>query len=265
MQEGSIAPTAPDDDEPERLSMTEVELSASDALEPDDEDLTRAGEPSEPRGPRPGETSLFNPSSRPPPAPSVPPVVRPSGRAAAHAQAATRSTAPAPADEGSWWLRPLLLLVLVGSAFVISYLAVYFYTRETPRPAASTPASALPPVPIEPAAVAPDPTPAPDPTAPSNGTANLVPTAGDTRDAAPFLDGGALEPGQGLIVVRAPRRGASAVDVTVDQQPVGRAPLVLRQPVGFHRVRFRAGIITSFQSASVREGQATVLDPPSDR
>ena len=88
---------------------------------------------------------------------------------------------------------------------------------------------------------------------------------GRYRDPAPYLDGGTLPEGTGMLVVAAPRHGASAVEVSVDQHPAGNAPVTLTLPAGFHAVRFRAGIITSYQFATVRAGVAVMVDAPSDR
>jgi hypothetical protein len=66
-------------------------------------------------------------------------------------------------------------------------------------------------------------------------------------------------------VVNAPRAGASAVEVQIDQRPAGSAPTQAVLSEGLHTVRFRAGIITSYQFATVRGSRAVVIAPPSDR
>ena len=101
----------------------------------------------------------------------------------------------------------------------------------------------------------------------------MVPMQPDLEPFVPFpkvllhdhLDGGVLAPRMGLLVIQSQRRGASPVEVQIDQRAVGNAPVNASLTEGLHTLRFRAGIITSYQFATIRPGYALVLEAPSDR
>ena len=97
-----------------------------------------------------------------------------------------------------------------------------------------------------------------------DGPAPALTANGLYRDAAPYLDGGALPEGRGVLVIPLPRRPAGPVEVSISRRPVGAAPLqrVLRE--GFYSVQFRSAMLTSNQFVVVRRGVASVLEPPNE-
>lgn len=180
------------------------------------------------------------------------------------------------ADEPSW-TRPLLLMLGVAAALALSYGAVRWYLAQE----AAAPSLEVLSVDLRDAGT-PSPEATPEATAPTAapagneesiqpqglvpaGPAPLVTVNGPYRDAALFLDGGALAPTHGVLLIPAPRPGGSPVEVTISNRPVGTAPLqrVLRE--GFYQVFFRAGVVTSNQFVVVRRGLAAVLPPPTER
>ncbi len=187
---------------------------------------------------------------------------------------ASQSASTTP-DEPSW-TRPLLLMAGVAAALALSYTAVRWYLADgaaTPPPDA--PAGQLPADPAAdgrtggtgtPEALA-APTGAPilpTGTVPG-GPAPTVTVNGPYREAALFLDGGALPALHGVLAVPLPRRPGGPVEVSIGGRALGTAPLqrVLRE--GFYSVHFRAGVVTSNQFVVVRRGLAAVLEPPSER
>lgn len=187
--------------------------------------------------------------------------------------AATASQSAATTGEDGSWTRPLMLIVAVAVALLLSYQAVQWYVTRGATPP-ETPAPAVP----DAGAAAPEPAPRPE-APPAADVADIQPTGavpegpapsvtvnGPYREAALYLDGGALPAGSGVLVIPLPRRpGASPVEVSISRQAVGAAPLqrVLRE--GFYSVQFRAGVVTSNQFVVVRRGLAAVLEPPSER
>lgn len=171
--------------------------------------------------------------------------------------------------------RPILLLLGVMGAFGGSYYGVRWLLSQPSRDAAP-----IVTVQEEDAPELVVPTPAPTATdaglradtsdaapavAPTPSTESVDAGGVEYRDPGPWLDGSTLPIGSGLLVVNAPRAGASAVEVQIDQRPAGSAPTQAVLSEGLHTVRFRAGIITSYQFATVRGSRAVVIAPPSDR
>ncbi|MDO9020148.1 MAG: response regulator [Myxococcales bacterium] len=186
---------------------------------------------------------------------------------------ASQSTSTTP--DGPSWTRPLLLMAGVAAALALSYAAVRWYLAEgaaTPPPDAPSgqlpaPAAADGRTPGAAAAAPAAPTEAPImPTGPvPGGPAPTVTANGPYREAALFLDGGALPEMHGVLAVPLPRRPGGPVEVSIGGRSLGTAPLhrVLRE--GFYSVHFRAGVVTSNQFVVVRRGLAAVLEPPSER
>lgn len=182
---------------------------------------------------------------------------------------ASQSASTTP-DEPSW-TRPVFLMVGVAAALALSYAAVRWYLAEgDATPPRDAPAGQLPAAPAAGAATAQAPaaqTEAPIlPTGPvPGGPAPTVTVNGPYREAALFLDGGALPALHGVLAVPLPRRPGGPVEVSIGGRSLGTAPLqrVLRE--GFYSVHFRAGVVTSNQFVVVRRGLAAVLEPPSER
>jgi uncharacterized iron-regulated membrane protein len=165
---------------------------------------------------------------------------------------------PPPERKGLWSLALLVALAFAGSYYFVSWF-VNRVEQEPPPPTIPPPTTQA----HTDAALADVVTAAPqDPVVASSPDAQG--TTGPYEAAAPWLDGGVLAPEQGLLVVRRPRAG-TAVELQVDQRTVGNAPVALALSQGLHTIRFRAGIVTSYQFATVRPGLAVVLTPPSDR
>ncbi|MEZ4392532.1 MAG: response regulator [Polyangiales bacterium] len=148
--------------------------------------------------------------------------------------------------------RSLRLLALVVVAAVVSYLAVrVFFVRrgdvslEAPT---SVPVSELPGVQVD-----------------AGEPARLDDAGAGYVEPAPFLDGGALAEGMGLLVVPRPRAGSPRVDIVVES--VGRftAPASIPLSEGVYRVRFETGRIRSTQFVTARRGWAQVRQPPSEQ
>jgi hypothetical protein len=209
------------------------------------------------------------PAAEPAPAEAAP-VAEATAAVAAPAPVSTKEPAASrvPAESEGGWLRPVLLVLAVAAAFAGSYFAVRHWVASPPELQPEAPSEL--PEPGADAAVAVDAAAveAPSPVQGEGvGPDAATPTDADTRyvDPQTYLDGGSLAAGTGLIVIRAPRAGASAVSVDLDRQALGQAPVQARASEGLHTLRYRAGILTSFQFVSVRSGRAVVLDPPSDR
>ncbi|MBI5513931.1 MAG: response regulator [Deltaproteobacteria bacterium] len=176
---------------------------------------------------------------------------------------------PPPERTGIWSLALLVAVAFAGSYYGVSWF-VNRVEEDAPTPpeAPPTPPRTTPDA-SSVVAASTDIGAATDAPAATDGAPPTTPPApepgGPYESAAPWLDGGTLAPDQGLLVVRRPRAGASAVELQVDQRVVGQAPLALALSQGLHTIRFRAGIVTSYQFATVRPGLAVVLTPPSDR
>ncbi len=247
-----------------------------------------AGASMKPAAVKPSDAATERPPPRPPeevlPVASeladMPSVMVDSGIAGARKRSMRplRSPPPSTLDEarrGGVW--PVLFGMLVAG--LVSYRAVLWYLQQHPVVAPeqasadaevieATPRPAVAPDAATTRAMGADAMVAADATAVTDATTRAdvaMAIPGEPyADAAPYLDGGALPSGQGLLVVRAPRHGGSAVEVQVDQRVLGTAPLQQVMAEGLHTVRFRAGIITSYQFATVHPGVAVLVNPPSD-
>jgi DNA-binding response OmpR family regulator len=175
------------------------------------------------------------------------------------------------------WTRPLLLMIGVAVALALSYAAVRWYLAED----APTPPGGAPSVDARDAGEAPHEAPRlaravtaqlgaqadsiqPQGAVPG-GPAPMVTVNGPYREASRFLDGAALPPEHGVLVIPGPRRPGSPVEVSIGGHPVGAAPLhrVLRE--GFYSVQLRAGDAAGNYFIVVRRGLAAVLATPFDR
>ena len=193
------------------------------------------------------------------------------------AATSTTSQSTSTAAEEASWTRPLLLMIGVAVALAISYAAVRWYLSED----APTPPGGAPSVeardageaPHEPSRVARSLSAElgaqtdsiqPEGAVPG-GPAPMVTVNGPYREASRFLDGAALPPERGVLVIPGPRRPGSPVEVSIGHHPVGTAPLhrVLRE--GFYSVQLRAGDATGNYFIVVRRGLAAVLATPFDR
>lgn len=190
---------------------------------------------------------------------------------------------PPQRDGDGWSMRPALLLLGVGAAFAGSYYGVRWYLSRTipPETLLQPEASAdAEPTPVEPTPIEGAPAEAPSPEASDAGAtasddasalpANVGATVAPRVDApaagyhpvAAWLDGGALAPREGLLVVLPPTP-ARAVTVQVDARPTQALPLTSSLPEGMHAVRFIIEGRTRYRLATVRAGQALVLQVPS--
>ncbi|MFO0605436.1 MAG: response regulator [Polyangiales bacterium] len=203
------------------------------------------------------------------PAPEKPPLEKPtlekpvSEKPAKPPRAAPRRRE---ADGWSMFRRTAALLLGVGGAFAGAYYGVraYLWSR---APVAQEAPDAAPDEDAAPAAPEPPPEAADvAATAPASDAGFTLPprapaALGEYSDAAPWLDGGALPARSGVLVVSPPAAGA-APRVEIDQRDVGVAPLHAVLAEGLHTVRFRDGARWRYQFATVRAGQAVVLQTP---
>ncbi|MBK6529051.1 MAG: response regulator [Deltaproteobacteria bacterium] len=218
-------------------------------------------------------SSGLTPSGRPAP------VAAPEAPKPATTSTTSQSTSTTPEEPS--WTRPMLLMVGVAAALALSYLGVRWYlasdahvppssaptgdVREAPRDLhASSPAPSLVPA-LSANLTASDNDPIQPQLGVPTGPAPMVTVNGPYREASRFLDGGALPPGRGLLVIPGPRRPGSPIQVSIASHPVGTAPLqrVLRE--GFYPVHFRAGDTAGTYFIVVRRSLAAVLSTPFDR
>lgn len=194
--------------------------------------------------------------AKPPASPSEKPAARPSGKPSQRPAARRRESA----DTWSTFRRTAALLLGVGAAFASAYYGVRAYLWSRAPVALEAPAveeDAAPP-PVAEAADDADAAAPPDATA---ATPRAAASLGEYSDAAPWLDGGALPARAGVLVVAPPAEGA-APRVEIDQRDMGQAPLHAVLAEGLHTVRFRDGARWRYQFATVRAGQAVVLQTP---
>ncbi len=178
-------------------------------------------------------------------------------------------------------MRPALLLLGVGAAFAGSYYGVRWYlsTAVPPDTTAQTPDvgdadAPAEPTPVEPAPASADaaPTEAPvaaltDASAPiADSEATVAPRQDaprvDYRDPSQWTSGAPLPPRSGLLVVGAPTTPGHTVTVQIDARPAQPLPLSETLPEGMHAVRFIVDGRTRYRLATVRAGQAIVLQVP---
>ncbi len=99
-----------------------------------------------------------------------------------------------------------------------------------------------------------------------SASALVAPTGGGAdgglvyEDPAPFLDGGVLAGGRGLLVIDGPRDPDG--EITVNQRPVGLAPVSLALSPGVHTIRYRTHAVVVFRFVPVQSGRAVRITLP---
>ena len=82
------------------------------------------------------------------------------------------------------------------------------------------------------------------------------------EDPGPYLDGGTLTPGRGLLVIEA--REGFAGEVTVNQRAVGSVPVSVALVPGVHTVRFRSESLVVFRFVPIEAGRAVRMTVPAE-
>jgi hypothetical protein len=176
---------------------------------------------------------------------------------------------------------PAGLVIAVVALGLLSYLGMRYVLRvtEPTNAAASAEAASAAGTVEHPGTVTPSPAPAPsvanEPTADSTATdaaddvavadvgatevgATAAPPAPVYEDPAPFLDGGRLAPGLGLVVIDGPG------EISVNRRAVGPGPTLVQLPAGTHTVTYRRGDVTGFRVVTVEPGRAVRVVLPSE-
>lgn len=78
------------------------------------------------------------------------------------------------------------------------------------------------------------------------------------EDPSPYLDGGTLAAGQGLLVIE------GSGEITVDRREIGRGPVTVPVAAGTHTVTYRRGEVTGFRVVSVPVGRALRVVLPAE-
>jgi hypothetical protein len=231
--------------------------------------------PSAVKSATPAATKSVAPAARtqPPPPPRstpsrTPPRATPRPSPTKVTSPPARSSRRREASDGwSTFRRTAGLLLGVGAAFAGAYYGVRAYLWSRPPAVIEAPGAAdendAASAPVAEAPAAPD---AAVIVVDAASAAFTVPPRsaaplGEYSDAAPWLDGGALPARAGVLVVATPEGGGPA-RVEIDQRDVGAAPLHAVLAEGLHTVRFRDGQRWRYQFATVRAGQAVVLQSP---
>jgi hypothetical protein len=262
---------APDADEahprvtPTSVPSIDFEMLAGAPKPPPPPPVARqSSPPSATRSAAPAPLTQPPPPPRATPARSVPPQAAPLQTPPPPAPRPRRRD---PADGWSTFRRTAGLLLGVGAAFAGAYYSVRAYLWS--RPAVVTePVAALDEGDAESPPVTEVPGLPDGAVAATDASSGVIAVAspraaslGEYSDAAPWLDGGALPARSGVLVVASPE-GVAAPRVEIDQRDVGEAPLHAVLAEGLHTVRFRDGARWRYQFATVRAGQAVVLQTP---